>query len=158
MQQTILENKGNSETPLRVLHIVTALTDYNNGRRGTIHGEDRLQKVMIPVLVDSVSTMISPPYNYQVDVYLVLGWKLIPERRKLIEDALPEGVGLEIWDDASPLGYDTRKENNIKKVTRALARQHRFVIKDKLDYYDLFSVFEDDMRVTGGHISHFLEV
>lgn len=25
-------------------------------------------------------------------------------------------------------------------------------------HYDLFSVFEDDMRITGGHIHHYLEI
>jgi len=153
------ETKTSEEEPLRVLHIVTALAEYNNGRRSTVKGEDRLQLVMIPILVDSVQSMISEPYNYQVDVYLVLGWKLLPERRQLIEDALPEGVGLQIWDDATPLGYDSpSKDVVIKPVTRGLARQHRFVIKDKLDYYDFFTVFEDDMRVTGGHIAHYLEM
>lgn len=148
-----------SEKPLRVLHIVTALAEYNNGSRGTVHGEDRLQKVFIPVLQNSVQSMISDPYNYQVDVFLVLGWKLLPERRKLIEDALPEGVGLQVWDDATPLGYDRPKTDvKLKHVTRGLARQHRFVIKDKLMYYDLFTVFEDDMRITGGHIHQFLEM
>lgn len=166
--QTTTETEGISydtkvvegeEGPLRVLHIVTALAEYNNGRRNTISGEDRLQKVMIPILVDSVESMISEPYNYQVDVYLVLGWKLLPERRKLIEDALPEGVGLQIWDDATPLGYDApQKDDVIKPVTRGLARQHRFVIKDKLFYYDFFTVFEDDMRITGGHIAHYLQM
>jgi len=162
VQPAVLPSIGASkrvgDTPLRVLHIVTALTDINSGLRDTIRGQDRLQEMMIPVLVDSVSTMISAPYHYQVDVYLVLGWKLKAERRRLIEDALPEGVGLEIWDDASPLGYDKTRNDDIQAVTRSLARQHRFVIKDKIDHYDFFSVFEDDMRVTGGHISHYLEV
>jgi len=161
VQAVISPNEGSSSeegSPIRVLHIVTALAEYNSGRRGTIEGQDRLQEVMIPVLVDSVSTMISPPQNYQVDVYLILGWKLKPERRRLIEDALPEGVGLEVWDDATPLGYDENDSVTIQHVTRGLARQHRFVIKDKIDRYDFFSVFEDDMRITGGHISYFLEM
>ena len=154
-----LQEDNEDDQPLRILHIVTALRDINNGQRGTVHGEDRLQKVFIPILKNSVESMISEPYNYQVDVFLVLGWKLLPERRKLIEDALPEGVGLQIWDDAIPFGYDRPKtDETIKEVTRALARQHRYVIKDKLQYYDLFTVFEDDMRVTGQHVHHFLEM
>ncbi len=154
-----LQEDDQDDQPLRILHIVTALRDVNNGSRGTQHGEDRLQKVFIPILKNSVESMMAEPYNYQVDVYLVLGWKLLPERRKLIEDALPEGVGLQIWDDAIPFGYDRpRTDQEIKEVTRALARQHRFVIKDKLHYYDLFTVFEDDMRVTGQHVNYFLEM
>lgn len=147
------------EKPLKVLHIVTALAEYNNGSRGTERGEDRLQNVFIPVLKNSIESMVSPPYNYQVDVFLVLGWELKPERRKLIEDALPDGVGLQVWNDATPLGYDRPKTDvKLKLVTRGLARQHRYVVKDKLMHYDLFSVFEDDMRITGGHIHHYLEM
>ncbi len=152
-------NEGGENKPLRILHIVTALRDINNGARGTKAGEDRLKEVFIPILKNAVESMIAPPYYYEVDVFLVLGWKLLPERRKLIEDALPEGVGLQVWDDAIPLGYDMpRKDSKIKGVTRGLARQHRFVIKDKLDYYDLFTVFEDDMGVTGGHVHYFLQM
>lgn len=153
------DNDNEEKPPLRVLHIVTALRDINNGARGTTKGEDRLTEVLIPILKNNVQSMISPPHNYQVDVYLVLGWKLVPSRRKLISDALPEGVGLQVWDDAIPLGYDMpKKDSTMKGVTRGLARQHRFVIRDKLDYYDLFSVFEDDMGVKGEHINHFLEM
>jgi len=158
--QPSLKNVHSTDTkPIRVLHVVTALAEYNTGRRGTTSGEDRLQKVFIPVLKSSVESMVEPPYNFEVDVYLILGWKLLPERRKLIEDALPEGVGLQIWDDAIPLGYDRPfTDVKLKPVTRGLARQHRFVLKDKLMHYDVFSVFEDDMRVTGGHVNHFLEI
>eukprot|EP00555_Chaetoceros_dichaeta_P003755 CAMPEP_0198250222 /NCGR_PEP_ID=MMETSP1447-20131203/1496_1 /TAXON_ID=420782 /ORGANISM="Chaetoceros dichaeta, Strain CCMP1751" /LENGTH=244 /DNA_ID=CAMNT_0043935029 /DNA_START=85 /DNA_END=816 /DNA_ORIENTATION=- len=70
LQAAISSNEGISNeevSPIRVLHIVTALAEYNSGRRGTIEGQDRLQEVMIPILVDSVSSMISPPCNYEVD-------------------------------------------------------------------------------------------
>lgn len=151
--------EGDEDKPIRILHIVTALRDINTGTRGTSRGEDRLQKVFIPVLKRSVESMLHTDYNFEVDVYLILGWKLLPERRKLIEDALPEGVGLQVWDDAIPLGYDKPTTDvKMKPVTRGLARQHRFVVKDKLMHYDMFSVFEDDMLVTGEHVRHFLEV
>lgn len=150
---------SSNKKPIKVLHIVTALAEYNTGSRATVKGEDRLQKVFIPVLKNSVESMIAPPYNFQVDVYLVLGWDLSPDRRKLIEDALPEGVGLQVYSDATPLGYDRPStDTKLKLVTRGLARQHRFVIKDKLMYYDLFSVFEDDMRVTGSHLDYYLKL
>jgi len=41
-------------------------------------------------------------------------------------------------------------------ATHALARQHRFVLRDKLEEYDLFSVWEDDMRITATHMENFL--
>ena len=39
--------KDDDTEPIKVLHIVTALAEYNNGNRGTQRGEDRLQKVFI---------------------------------------------------------------------------------------------------------------
>ena len=145
-----------TEHPFRILYVMTSLTDTNNGERGTIRGEDRLQEVTIPTLVDGIKSMISPPYNFEVDVYLILGWQLIPERREIIENALPDGVGLEIWDNAVPYGYNKVVDEKIKKVIRSLSRQHRYVIKDKIDQYDFFISFEDDMRITGAHVEHFL--
>jgi hypothetical protein len=57
------------------------------------------------------------------------------------------------------LGYEAKhSENAVIDNTRALARQHRYVIKDKLPYYDLFVCFEDDMRVTGDHVAHFMHM
>ena len=138
-----------SNQPIRVLHIVTSLS------------ENRLNSTTLPLLQHSIHTMIEPPYNFEVDVYLILGWKLKPcDYKRILENynhtILPPGVGLQIWDDATPIAYDNpRKDSTIRPITRSLARQHRFVIKDKLMYYDLFSVFEDDMMITGRHLNYF---
>ena len=141
----------------RILYIVTALAEYNNGRRQTVKGQDRLGEVLLPVLVDSVESLVS--YNYSVDVYLILGYTLRPERRQMVVDRLPAGVGLEVWDDATPLAYlDESKSDSIGLNTRALARQHRFVVKVKLQHYDLFMNWEDDMRITGPQVQHFLKM
>lgn len=147
------------ERPVKILYIVTALAEYNTGQRATKRGQDRLGEVVLPIIVDGVESMVASPFNYDVDVFLVLGYTLREDRRQMIADRLPEGVGLEVWDDASPAGYS--KENGREKVkenTRALSRQHRFVVKDKLRYYDLFLSFEDDMRITGEHVQHFLRM
>lgn len=111
----------------RILHIVTTLAEYNSGTRGTKRGEDRLKELLIPVLQYNVESLLTRK-GWEVDVYLVLGFELKPERRKLIEDALPEGVGLEIWDNATPYSYDVRngkKDDHLTEITRALARQVR---------------------------------
>lgn len=42
--------------------------------------------------------------------------------------------------------------------SRSLARQHRFVVKDKFLKYDLFVNFEDDMLIKGEHVKHYLEL
>ena len=136
--------------PTRILYIVTALAEYNTGRRATVKGQDRLGEILMPVLVDSVQSLVA--FDYQVDVYLILGYTLRPERHQEIRNRLPAGVGLQVWDDAIPLGYPDAQNHTMEPNTRALSRQHRYVIKDKLYSYDLFMAFEDDMRITGSHV------
>ena len=89
-------------------------------------------------------------------------------------------VGFQVWDNAMPMDYSCRyvrdpttgkkdslrqcyaSNHRLKDPSQAtvlelgaqLARQHRYVIKDKFPYYDFFVVFEDDMRVTQTHISN----
>jgi len=151
------------QKPLRVLIITTSLVEYDKGTRGTTHGFDRLKHVMLPPLVDSVTSMTSR--GWHVDVYLILGFKsLAPHRRQLITDALPPGVGLEVWEDAIPLYYKNsfnkrpKADQAVTNGDHALSRQHRFVLRDKLQYYDFFVGFEDDMRITAEHVLEFLEL
>jgi hypothetical protein len=146
--------------PTKVLYIVTSLAEFDSGHRATIKGRDRFQELMVPCIVDSIKSMISHPYNYEVDLFLITAYTLRPERFQLLRDQLPHGVGLEIWDDACPLGYDKRAHAGeiLHDNTRTLARQHRYVIKDKLYHYDVFVPFEDDMRITGAHVQHYLDM
>ena len=37
-----------------------------------------------------------------------------------------------------------------------LPEQHRFLVRDYLEQFDLFSNWEDDMMVTLGHIRHYI--
>lgn len=142
-----------SQHTLRILYIVTSLSEYNTGRRDTIKGQDRLAEVLLPVLNDSVQSIQKLP-NVQVDVFLILAYELSPSREGYIRQHLPTGV--EIWDDACPLGYEKKHSRDaLIDNTRALARQHRYVVKDKLEYYDLFIAVEDDMRISGAHVEHF---
>ena len=97
--------------------------------------------------------------GYQVDVYFITHWNMRHERLELIRQSLPQTVGLEVWDDATPLGYKLENNNNhTEPITRGLARQHRYVIKDKLLDYDVFVNFEDDMLVKGDHVQHYLQM
>lgn len=148
--------------PLRVLYIVTSLAEFNTGQRKTVKNQDRLKEVLLPVLADSINSIIRKD-NIQVDVFLVTAFELKPEREALIRKYLPPTVGLQVWDDACPLGYDpplrekTSNTHVLSENTRALSRQHRYVIRDKFEHYDLFVAVEDDMRITGDHIQHFVE-
>mmetsp|Transcript_6937 Transcript_6937/g.15140 ORF Transcript_6937/g.15140 Transcript_6937/m.15140 type:complete len:535 (+) Transcript_6937:18-1622(+) len=149
--------------PFRILYIVTTLSEYDKGTRGTTRGADRLQNVVIPVIEDAISSMVER--GWEVDLYLLCGYeKLLPDRRKLIEDALPQGVGLEVWEDAMPLFYSKSNANKPKAdqsldvASHGLSRQHRYVVRDKLLEYDFFAAFEDDMRITADHVVNYLEM
>jgi len=94
---------------------------------------------------------------------LICHWIMKPERLRLLRTSLPEGVGFEYWDDATPLGYRLEERNETAKllvtpITRSLARQHRFVIKEKILDYDFFVNFEDDMLIKRKHISHYIRI
>jgi hypothetical protein len=143
----------------RILYIVTALAEYNSGTRNTVRGSDRLQETLIPVLSEGVTSMVHA--GYEVDVFLVCHFVLRPERAALIQAALPKSVGFDVWNDATPIGYDTSSNDPLKTLenrTLHLARQHRFVIKDKILQYDIFVVFEDDMLIKAEHVQHYVAV
>jgi hypothetical protein len=147
-----------------VLFIVTTLAEYDRGTRGTTLGDDRLMNLVLPIMVDGVSSMIER--GWDVDVYMICGFESLAEkRRKMIVDALPRGVGLEIWTDAIPFYY-VKKHNqklrtsdqSIELAPHGLSRQHRYVVRDKLMEYDFFTAFEDDMRITADHVVNFVEM
>ncbi len=142
----------------RILYIVTALNEYNSGTRNTEKGSDRLQLTLIPVVSEGIRTMVDA--GYHVDLYLICHFTLLPEREALVRRALPDSVGLEVWNDAAPLAYDTAQNpfTKLRYDILHLARQHRFVIKDKLLDYDVFVNFEDDMLITAEHVHHFIRV
>jgi len=150
--------------PFRVLFIVTTLSEYDKGTRGTVHGADRLKDLVLPLLVDGVESMVHR--GWSVDVYLICGFEELQEsRRQIIQDALPKGVGLEVWDNAIPYYYEKkfnqqlkRPDQTIELAPHGLSRQHRFVVRDKLMDYDFFTAFEDDIRITADHVLNFLEM
>mmetsp|Transcript_13421 Transcript_13421/g.27271 ORF Transcript_13421/g.27271 Transcript_13421/m.27271 type:complete len:423 (-) Transcript_13421:170-1438(-) len=115
-------------------------------------------------MVDGVASMVER--GWHVDVYLICGFETLSEsRREMITEALPDGVGFEAWDDAIPYFYEKKYNGNLKSddqtielASHGLARQHRFVVRDKLLDYDFFLAFEDDMRITADHVVNFLEM
>ena len=141
-----------SDNQFKVLVIVTTLSEYDKGTRGTTHGADRLKDNVLPILVDGVTSMINQ--GWKVDVYLICGFETLQSnRRQMIQDALPKNVGLEVWEDAMPYYYDRKfngqlkhgETSSIELASHGLSRQHRYVVKDKLLEYDFFTAFEDDM-------------
>ena len=158
------EDAFTEDDPFRVLFIVTTLAEYDKGTRGTTHGADRLKENVLPILVDGVTSMVQR--GWAVDVYLICGFETLEDsRRRMIQDALPHGVGLEVWTDAIPYYYVKKFNQELKKPDQSielaphgLSRQHRYVVRDKLLEYDFFTAFEDDMRIMADHVLNFLEM
>jgi hypothetical protein len=147
-------NSGKKRTP-KILYIVTSLAEYNTGQRGTAKGSDRFKETLIPVVAETVHSILS--LGYDVDVFLICHYPLV--RSELIRKVLPENVGFNYWDDATPIGYSVEHSMEVmRNITRGLARQHRFVIKDLFFSYDFFCVFEDDMIIKGEHVQQYLHV
>ena len=66
---------------------------------------------------------------------------------------------MQVWDAAAPIAYTNGNSSAILELqTRGLARQHRYVIKDKIFFYDIFVNYEDDMLIRGPHVSHFVHL
>jgi len=146
-----------SEKRPSILYIVTSLAEYDNGTRETQKGRDRFHSTLVPILRESAISMMES--GYKVDVHLISHFLLRPERYDELRKALPSDIGLEVWDEATPLGYVLESSTTkIENITRALARQHRYVIKEKLLDYDIFVNFEDDMLIKGDHVRNFVEV
>jgi hypothetical protein len=148
---------------------MTSMSMYDNGRRNTQKGYDRFFHTLVPTAQENIRSMVDA--GLSVDVYLIAHYTVSPERKQQLRDALPVSSGLEVWDDATPLGYAIEHSvDKIQNITRALARQHRYVIKDKVglvsssngnnetEQYDLFVNFEDDMLVRAAHVQHFARV
>jgi hypothetical protein len=144
--------------PLRILYTVTTLAEYDEGHRATTKGFDRLSNLLIPVVKEGVESILEK--GYHVDVFIVSHYEMT--RPQLLRDALPDSVHVRYWDNAAPISYKPDQRDNPKaklwKNTLALARQHRFVVKDNLMDYDMFLNFEDDMILHGDMVEHHLEM
>lgn len=144
----------------KVLYIVTSPSKYSDGSRNAVEGRSRFLNQLLPVMIDTVESMVEKStFNLEVDVFLVCEYVLKPKQEEMIRNQLPFGVGFQFWDDATPLAYTGKNGSiSILKDHHALARQHQFVVRDKLEFYDVFIAFEDDMLVRGEHVHHYLQL
>ena len=150
----LLSKKVPADSKGRILYIITSIHEYDTGGRFTVAGSDRFAKTILPVITEAVHSIHNA--GYTVDVYLITQYRLSPSHREQLLRMLPASVGLQFWEDATPLGYVVEDSTDtIQLHTRGLSRQHRYVLKDKLLYYDFFLCFEDDMLLHGAHIDHY---
>lgn len=82
--------------------------------------------------------------GFDVDLYLILDASLSETDRQRLMAA---SAAIEVWDDATPF----------HEAVATIHRQHRFVIKDKLLFYDLFVVTDDSTVVPQGVLSQHLD-
>lgn len=153
--ETSNDRSANS-TSFRILYTVTSIREYDDGKRATTKGFDRFTNILLPAVQESIQSM-SRLYN--VDLCVITAYKLSDTRRLQLQSILPASSRLLVWDEATPLGYNKEKrKRQIGFVTRALARQHRYVIKDHFMNYNMFVNFEDDMIVKGAHVEEYLRL
>lgn len=114
--------------------------------------------VVLPVILDTVDSLLA--HNYRVDLFLIVGYTISESRQDVIRHELPEGVGLEVWNDATPFSYQPNQQHEdvVYEYGPSLARQHRLVVRDKLFHYDFFLAYEDDMYISGHHVDHYLNM
>ena len=147
--------------PIRILHVVTSLSEFDTGTRGTKKGNSRLLNRLLPVLNTTVWELSDNSgedgNQFIVDVYLVLGYTLSSENLSIIKRTLPPGTKIDWWNDAVPLAFD-ENAGEVRAIKRSLARGHRYVVGDRFDKYDFFSCWEDDMLVRRSHVTNFLDL
>jgi len=147
--------QGDEHDRLRILYIITSVHEKDTGKRETVKNYDRFGKTMVPLIKES---LLSLSQQFDVDVYLIAHYNVTESQHAALRAALPERVGLQVWNDASPLGYSLEHSTQlIQDIVRALSRQHRYVIKDKWMHYHAFVNFEDDMLIKAEHVQQFID-
>eukprot|EP00550_Attheya_septentrionalis_P009809 CAMPEP_0198283676 /NCGR_PEP_ID=MMETSP1449-20131203/3247_1 /TAXON_ID=420275 /ORGANISM="Attheya septentrionalis, Strain CCMP2084" /LENGTH=540 /DNA_ID=CAMNT_0043980401 /DNA_START=200 /DNA_END=1818 /DNA_ORIENTATION=+ len=126
--------------PIRVLYTITSPSN-------------RWEDWVLPVVQQSIQNMIKDPQHYHVDLFIILGYPLDRQHKKNIQKNLPEGTGLQFWSIDEQDSVENDSENQDKLL--ALARHHRYVIKDNLEDYDFFLAMQDDIHVTATHMTQF---
>jgi len=142
----------------RALYVVASMAEYQTGAKGTVEGEDRFANTFVPIVSNAAHSIVNKYPTWDLDVFLIVGYKLRTERYDYLRKKLPEGVGLQLWEDAIPLSYNTTKDKTLMLNLQSLNRQHRFVLRDKLNHYDLFIVGEDDMAINAAHVEQYLDI
>jgi hypothetical protein len=167
--------------PTRILYIVTSMNEYDTGRRSTTKGYDRFQNTILPVLQESMTSIWQwllqqqqlsnqPSATRQPHLHLYFVAHYNVTRIDLLQQLIqrvkysssvshPESlITFDVWHEATPLGYaydNNKSPDRISEITRGLARQQRYIVKDLLEDYDMVVAFEDDMLVHGSALEHY---
>lgn len=151
------QRKQRNGNVISVLYTVTSMNEFDTGRRATLKGYDRFSNTIVPIMKESAVSMEKA--GFEVTVQLITHYKVKDHRKEELLGALQPHItgGIMIWDEATPIGYAVveKATKRVQEITRALARQHRYVIKDRFLEHDLFVNFEDDMVIKGVHLQQY---
>lgn len=139
-----------NDSILRLLYIVTA-----SSAEHTIQ-QSSSWKGSVVDLVSTTSTTSDQKrhHDYRVDVVLILGDAATVDatQKARIRQGLPEAVDLTIWSNAVPFAM---QDGKLVENHDALSLQHRFVVKDRWFHYDVFMVWDENIRVHPEHVDYF---
>jgi hypothetical protein len=128
----------------------TKLASHKDSRQRLLYivtssSADRVDEVVFPIILDAVDSFVQSDKYSVIDVYMIVSYTFLEQNINTITALLPPGIGLQVWDDAMPFYCNSKEDPQCRLIEgdAQLARQHRFVIKDKMPYYDFFVVFED---------------
>ena len=135
---------------VKILYVVTSLTEFETGSRGTERGANRFLQKILPTIQAVVTSLFTSP-EYSVDLQLICAYNLTSTAHAALRDTLPPQVRIDVWNDAMP----RRKSDGQKMRPVSLARQHRLVVAKRLHDYDFFSCWEDDMYAGRQSVDYF---
>jgi hypothetical protein len=153
--------------PQRLLYTVTSWHDTGFPRttNGTAFATDtdaapsfdRFRHRVVPLLVANVQSLTIIK-DWDVHVVLITAYPISPSQRSFLSERIPPHVRWTVWDGACPLGYSHDDDRTLRENCHALARQHRYVIKDQLLQHDVFIALDDTVRVTARHVQQYLRL
>lgn len=177
---------SSKKQPMKLLYIVTSGgKQYESSSHSRFN--NKVKSVILEnVRSLTTSTKVNPgiPTEWMVDVYLVLGYDIDDTTFRRELQMINPNVGLTVWSQAIPWAYaclewtshryhnpigigdkcfsgksnEASQADAILQIGKAqLARQHRYVVKDMLPYYDFFLALEDDMIIRRHHITFHME-
>ena len=145
----------NTLSNLRILKIVLSTRTFVNNENDL--EAKYVSDELIPSLLETFTRITSFQDSAEVDIHLILSWKLKDELRQKIQTSIPSKYSLVIIDDISSHHKHINESRDIDSITLKLINEYQQIIKQNLDKYDFFTVFDADMRITGNHILHYIQ-
>ncbi len=149
-------NKPNTLSDLRILKIVLSTKNFEKNENGL--KAKYITDELIPSLLETFTSISSSQDRTEVDIYLILTWKLKDDLRQKIQTSMPSKSSIVIIDGVSSHHKDTGETRDVDSSSLFVINEYQKIIKQYLEKYDFFTVFEVDMRITSKHILHYIQI